>query len=127
MDGRSYNMVKLPLFSGAEEPHKGEVAYEVWNFEVKCLQNNGFIPNHVLLQAIRNSLKGTARSMLVSLGEQATVEEVLHKLDSFYGNVCTSETLMHSFYSDLPGLGGVTVLDLPDESTESGKFEFSRR
>ena len=28
---------KLPIFSGSEEPQKGETSYEVWNFEVKCL------------------------------------------------------------------------------------------
>lgn len=91
---------KLPIFSGTEEPQKGETSYEVWNFEVKCLRKSDYLPEHLLLQAIRNSLRGTARSMLVPLGENATVENILDKLDGFFGNVSTSETLIQSFYSD---------------------------
>ena len=37
----------------------------------------------LLNQAIRNSLKGTARNMLVSLGEDASVKNILAKLDGF--------------------------------------------
>ncbi|MCG8031950.1 MAG: hypothetical protein JAZ03_07220 [Candidatus Thiodiazotropha taylori] len=91
---------KLPIFSGAEEPQKGEASYEVWSFEVKCLKNSANLPDHILFQSIRNSLRGTARDMLVPLGEHATVDEILEKLDGFFGNVYTSETLMQSFYSD---------------------------
>ena len=50
-----YNVPKLPIFSGAEEPNKGEVNYEVWNFEVKCLQKTGQVPEYILLQTIRNN------------------------------------------------------------------------
>ena len=88
------------LFCGSEEPQKGETSYEVWNFEVKCLQKSDYLPDHLLLQAIRNSLKGTARSMLVPLGESAYVKDILLKLDGFYGNVSTNETLIQSFYCD---------------------------
>lgn len=100
-----FNYPKLPFFSGSEEPQKGETSYEVWSFEVKCLQrqslqNPNYLPEHMLLQSIRNSLKGVARAMLVPLGEQATVKDILHKLDGFYGNVSTSETLIQSFYND---------------------------
>lgn len=93
---------KLPIFSGAEEPQKGETTYEVWNLEVKCLQKSGLYAGNerLLIQAIRNSLKGTARSMLVPLGEDASVKDILAKLDGFYGNVSTSETLIQSFYND---------------------------
>ena len=93
-------MPKLPIFSGSEEPQKVNPHNEVWNFLVKCLKNTAYFSEHLLLQAIRNSLRGTARNMLVPLGESATADDILEKLDGFYGNVCTSETLMQSFYSD---------------------------
>lgn len=96
----SYSQPKLPIFSGQDDPPKGEVTYEVWSFEVKCLQNSQFLPEHVLLQAIRHSLKGSARSMIVPLGEAATVADILQKLDVFFGNVSSCETLMQNFYSD---------------------------
>ena len=91
---------KLPFFNGSEEPQKGECSYEVWNFEVKCLQNSSDLQEHVLLQSIRNSLKGSARSLLVPLGENAKVTDILNKLDGFYGNVNSRETLIQSFYND---------------------------
>ena len=91
---------KLPTFSGSEEPQKGETTYEVWSLEVKCLQSSSVLPEPILLQSIRNSLKGSARSLLVPLGQNATVADILAKLDGFYANVSSSETLIQSFYSD---------------------------
>lgn len=96
----SYSQPKLPIFSGQDDPPKGEVTYEVWSFEVKCLQNSHYLPEHVLLQSIRHSLKGSARSIIVPLGETATVADILQKLDVFFGNVSSCETLMQNFYSD---------------------------
>lgn len=83
MSTNQFQNPKLPTFSGTDEPQKGEVKYEVWNFEVKCLQNSGQYPEHVLHQVVRNSLKGLARSMLVSVGEKASVRDILKKLDVF--------------------------------------------
>lgn len=96
----AYNPPKLPFFSGADEPAKGETSYEVWNYEVKCLQNSEYLPEHVLLHSIRSSLRGAARDLLIPLGENASVEEILEKLDGFYGNVSSAETIIQSFYND---------------------------
>ncbi|KAK3103445.1 hypothetical protein FSP39_019291 [Pinctada imbricata] len=87
----TYSIPKLPTFSGNESSQKGEVTYDVWSFEVRCLKRTGQYPEHIILQALRNSLKGTARSMSVSLGEGASVNDVLTKLDGFYGTVSTCE------------------------------------
>lgn len=97
---QNYNFPKLPIFSGSEVPQKGEVTFEVWSFEVKCLKNNHEIPEHTLLQSIRNSLRGSARDMLIPLGETATVQQVLDKLEGFYGIVSSGSTLMQTFYND---------------------------
>ena len=90
----------MPTFSGSEEPQKGETTYEVWSLEVKCLQSSSVLPESILLQSIRNSLKGSDRSLLVPLEQNATVADILAKLDGFYANVSSSETLIQSFYSD---------------------------
>ncbi|XP_061196784.1 uncharacterized protein LOC133205059 [Saccostrea echinata] len=90
--------IKLPTFSGSEQTQKGEVSYDVWSYEVRCLK--GQWPDHVLLQPVRSSLKDTAREILIPLGENATVDNILAKLDDFYGNVCTPENIMQKFYSD---------------------------
>ena len=38
--------------------------------------------------------------MLVPLGENAKVDDILNELDGFYGNVSSTETLIQSFFSD---------------------------
>ncbi|XP_060553853.1 uncharacterized protein LOC132714939 [Ruditapes philippinarum] len=91
---------KLPIFSGSEDVPKGEVKFDVWQFEVKCLISDSHTPQSLILQAIRNSLKGQARSMLVSVGEQATPSDIINKLDGFYGTVESGEDLMQLFYND---------------------------
>ena len=49
---------------------------------------------------MRNSLRGVARDMLIPLGENALVDDIRQKLDGFFGNVATTQTLMQSFCSD---------------------------
>ena len=43
------------------------------------------------------------------LGENASVTDILNKLDGFYGNVFSGETLIQSFYSDFQKEGESVV------------------
>lgn len=97
---QNFNFPKLPIFSGSEVPQKGEVTYEVWSLEVKCLRHIQELPEYSLLQSIRNSLRGCARDVIIPLGENATVDQILDKLEGFYGIVSTGATLMQTFYND---------------------------
>lgn len=97
---QNFNFPKLPIFSGLEVPQKGEVTYEVWSLEVKCLRHIQELPEYSLLQSIRNSLRGSARDVIIPLGENATVDQILDKLEGFYGIVSTGATLMQTFYND---------------------------
>ena len=78
---------------------KGEVTYEVWSLEVKCLPHIQELPEYSLLQSIRNSLRGCARDVIIPLGENDTVDQNLDKLEGFYGIVSTGATLMQTFYN----------------------------
>ena len=93
------NQPKLPIFNGSEEPKKDDISFDVWCFEVKCMQKTN-IPENIFLQSIRSSLRGPARGVLVSLGSSATVDDILDKFEGFYGNVSSSETPMQTFYKD---------------------------
>ena len=116
---------KLPKFSGSEEPSKGKALYEVWNFEVKCLKNSVYLSEHLLLQAMRNSLRGVASDMLNPLGENASVDDILQKLDGFFGKVATTQTLMQSFYSDCPNEDeSIVAFGSRLEHTLSGAIEY---
>ena len=90
--------VKISSFSGTM-PGKNEVGFQRWSYEVKCLMNSKY-PNHAVLQAIRQSLKGTPADVLTWLGENATIPEILSKLEGLYGNVLTGEALVQKFYTE---------------------------
>ena len=88
---------KLPNFSG--EDQKNDVNYDVWRYQLKCLVLENAVTESVLLQAIRKSLRGTAREILVSIGTTASVDDILNKLDTLFGNECSDEYIMQTFYS----------------------------
>ena len=92
---------KVPFFSGDEQPQKGDVTFEEWRFEIKCLVSDDEITTNMLIQSIRRSLKGTARKMLIPLGEKATVADILHKLDTIFGDVSTKGMVMQEFFNSL--------------------------
>jgi hypothetical protein len=48
---------------------------------------------------VRKSLKGEAAMLLLSLGDDASVQDISDKLDRLYGTVHTSENLMQVFYT----------------------------
>ena len=87
---------KMPPFSG--ENKGGEVTFDVWKYEVKCLLREGCYSKPIVQQAMRNSLRGKARSLLVTLPEQASPQAMLEKLDGVYGNAFDHEALMENFY-----------------------------
>lgn len=92
--------IKLPFFSGDQPPMKGDVTYDVWHYETKCLVSDSSLSQPVMLQIIRRSLRGSARQVLIPLGEKATMMEILQKLDTLFGNVATNESIMQTFYSE---------------------------
>lgn len=93
-----YETPKLPYFSGDQPPLKGDETFDVWRFETRCLMSEN-LPEHIVLQVIRRSLRGTARRTLVSLGEHASCAHILDKLDTLFGDVATNESVMQSFYN----------------------------
>ena len=89
-------MPQLPFFSGEEQ--KGDVSFEVWKFELNCLIKESVYPDSLILQAIRKSLRGKSRDILLTLGESASPSIILNKLEGIYGNVSSTEVLLQQFY-----------------------------
>jgi hypothetical protein len=96
-------ILQKSLFSG--DDMKGDVPYGMWRADVLCLARDPDMTAYNLLHAIRNSLRGTAKNVLVSLGNRATPQSVLTKLDALFGDVSTKGMLMQEFFnsSQLPG------------------------
>lgn len=94
----SMRIPQLPPFSG--ENQKGDVSFEVWRYELHCLVRDAIYPDTLILLAVRRSLKGRARDILLTIDETARPSDILTKLEGIYGNVSSSEVLMQQFYSE---------------------------
>lgn len=86
--------LRISTFSG---DGKSDSSYDLWKYEVTCLMKESQ-SEEALLQAIRRSVKGEAAKVIMRLGVGASVEEILFKLDSIYGNVLEKEDILAEFY-----------------------------
>ena len=99
-----------PRFTNFSGEEKSETSFEVWKNDVKCALRDGTASTGIILQAIRSSLKGKARSSLLTLPTDATPEQILQKLEGIYGNIYPSEKLLQQFY-EAKQQDGETVAD----------------
>ena len=99
------NVPRIPQFSEDDPPQKGDVSYKEWRYEVQCLLGDPDIKENLLIQSIRRSLRGTAKTMLIPLGEKANVQKILSKLDILFGEISTNGMIMQEFFNtcQLPG------------------------
>ncbi|XP_076470830.1 uncharacterized protein LOC143300785 [Babylonia areolata] len=80
----------------------GEEGYDLWRHQLLSLHRENHSSQDIA-DAIRASLQGKAGSLLVSLGPDATVDEILTKLDSIYGQVDEDADVLAAFYSARQG------------------------
>jgi hypothetical protein len=85
---------RVATFSGDSK----ECSYAQWRYEVNGLIHDG-VPEVGIFHAIRRSVKGMAASMLIQLGETASLTAILAKFDRMFGNILSVETLLEKFYS----------------------------
>ena len=85
---------RISIFSGSA---KGATSFDIWRYEINCLKTH--YSENVIRQAIRRSLRGEASKAIMCLGPNASVTEILHKMDSIYGIVERQEKLLGEFYS----------------------------
>ena len=89
--------LRISTFSGHPQCKGGEVTYRQWRFEVMGLVNDGNRETHIL-QTIRKSLRGAASEVLLSVGESATLSQLLREMETVFGNVASTEKLLQDFY-----------------------------
>ena len=93
--GLNPRVPKLPEFSGEVSGDE----YDIWVYEVNCLLRGRHYSDQTIMEAMRRSLKGKARSVLLHLGEFASITDIIRELEGMYGNVGSSEKLLEKFYS----------------------------
>ena len=97
--------LKLSLFSGDSKPKGGEVSFEVWKQEIECLKlDEGCSPSS-LARLVRRSLRGEAGQLVLNMGVDATVDEIVGKLEGFYGTVESGAVLLQQLYSMRQNIG----------------------
>lgn len=77
---------------------KGDIIYELWKYEVICLMKEGYF-REALMMVVRRFLKGEVVIVLMRLGFDIFVQDVIVKFDSIYGNVLETEDILVEFYS----------------------------
>ncbi|XP_060597079.1 uncharacterized protein LOC132750996 [Ruditapes philippinarum] len=92
-----YQYPRLSIFFGEEG--KGEVTWDSFKYEVDAYRSDGIFKQEQILHGIRRALKGSASDKVRRLGPDATLEEVMDKLENDYGTVESRESVMRKFYS----------------------------
>ena len=89
---------RLSIFSGESTTKENEVNYELWKYEVECLCKTD-IPSSYILEAIRHSLEGETGLIIMKMGHDVDIGNILGKLDSIYGSIDKKETIFAEFSS----------------------------
>ena len=90
---------KFTNFSGEDPKPKKEASFEEWKYEVNGARRDPQYTESMIAQAIRKSLPGQAKRVLLPLGTASTVNEVLEKLEGVFDNVATGMSVLEEFYS----------------------------
>ena len=78
--------------------NKGDTTYRQWRFEVVSLQNDGIHSEIQILEAVRRSLRGDAASVMINLGHNAGLREIVSKMDLIYGEVMSAGQMTGQFW-----------------------------
>ena len=117
---------KVNRFSGIDPVPKSESSFEEWKIEIECMMSSKMYPDHVINQALRNSLTGQAGTVAVTLGPKVTCQEIIDKLESVFGNVATGASVMQEFYTasqkvdESVTLWGIRIEQIVQRAVEKG-------
>ena len=91
-------MLKLPNFSGkTANKNSDSTSFQQWLAEVSAIRDGTFSDN-LVRQAIRRSLRGSAADVLLH-GENLSIDSIIDKLKSRFGEVLPVESVLETFYS----------------------------
>lgn len=91
------NQTRISQFSG--DGAKGDVSFEQWRFEVRSMLKDAIFSEPIILQTLRRSLRGTAADVLLHMGADVSVKDVLTKMERIFGNILPPEAILERFYS----------------------------
>ena len=94
------NNIRVTTFSGTSK----DCSYEQFRHDVHYLLKQG-CPDVMVLNAIKRSIKGQAQEIVLHMGEDATVADILSRYEIMFGDVNPPHVLLAQFYaaSQSPG------------------------
>ena len=99
---------KLAMFSG--EGLKNEPSYAQWRSEVHSVWQSGIYQDAMLMTNVRRSLRGRAADVLLVMGPDVSVQQLLEKPDVRFGDVHPNDMTLEQFF---------TARQLPTESVSA--------
>ena len=94
---------KFSVFSGEDPKPKQEVTFEEWMYELDCVLGENLYTESMVAQAVRRSLRGPAKRIIMTLGSLASLKDIIHRLDGVFGNVASGESILQEFYTTKQG------------------------
>ncbi|KAH3755812.1 hypothetical protein DPMN_190511 [Dreissena polymorpha] len=76
----------LPSFDGKN--------FEEWKLEAVCMMRTGLYSDYAVSQAIRNSLKGDTRRILLTIKPSESAEEFIAKMTEKFGEMKSGERIV---------------------------------
>lgn len=116
---------RVSIFSG--QKRESDATFELWRYEVRCLQQQGYAEN-IILEAVRRSLRGEPAHVAMRLGPTAPLNTLLAKLENIFGMVQGSESVMAELYNATQGPGedvaewGCRLEDLVARGVNAGRI-----
>ncbi|XP_053392016.1 trichohyalin-like [Mercenaria mercenaria] len=89
----------ISSFSGEDPKPKNEVTLDEWKTEIKSLIATNIYPDNLIAQAVRKSLKGQARKVLININPTATSEEIIEKIEDIFGDTSSKQTIFTEYYT----------------------------
>ena len=108
-NGGAYSKPSVPVFSGSER--KGDVTFRQWKYNIGYLKLDTTLSRGALTSAVKRSLKGDAAELVMNLGENATVDEIVEALAIPYGEVGSGITRLQRCHRDSYQRQGETAME----------------
>ena len=93
------NSIRVSTFSGGSK----DCSFEQFRYDVQSLIKQG-CSEGLVLTAIRRSIKDQAQEILLHMGEEATVSDILARYEMMFGDVNPPHVLLAQFYAAEQGI-----------------------
>ena len=94
-----YVFPKFSPFSGDDPKPKTEASFEEWKYEVECIRKEKEHSDVAITQAVRKSLRGQAKRVILPLGTSANIACLMERLENVFGNVASGQAILKEFYT----------------------------